>query len=270
MIYGLYVDLLFLINFVVNLLLLLLVNENLGRTATRWRMVLGAGVGAICFFIPFLLNGSVKIEMALGMMIGSIFMILISFPVYSVKMFWRILEIFFSYSILVGGIVLLFLRFMSFFHSNSIDVWWILGVGVLCFIYFRKRKGREYETCICKVTIMQGGKCFVVNALLDSGNSLIEPISGVPVSIIDKECWNLIKGEQKQLARIIPYHSIGKEHGFLEGYRVEELRIEVESMIRIYKNSYVAICEGKIMCEQDCKNPVQMILNPMLLEGEGK
>ena len=51
MVYELYVDSLFLINFVMNLYLLILVDQSCMRTATRMRILLGACVGAVVYVL---------------------------------------------------------------------------------------------------------------------------------------------------------------------------------------------------------------------------
>ena len=45
--YELYLDSLFLLNFGMNLLLLCLVDHSMGHTATWYRLLAGAGVGAV-------------------------------------------------------------------------------------------------------------------------------------------------------------------------------------------------------------------------------
>lgn len=97
-----------------------------------------------------------------------------------------------------------------------------------------------------------------VTALIDSGNSLTEPISGKPVSIIDRgvfcELW-----EQNAPFRAIPYRSIGKKHGILQGYLLPELKIEMEGIEKRFENVYVAVSE-------EYAGGMRMILNPALMQ----
>ena len=55
--YELYVDSLLLINFVMNLYLLMLVSRSSLCTATPGRLLLGALFGAVSYFLPFFLPG---------------------------------------------------------------------------------------------------------------------------------------------------------------------------------------------------------------------
>ena len=56
--YELYFDSLFLLNFGMNLLLLILVDHSTCHTATWYRLTAGAAIGAVCYLLPFLWKGT--------------------------------------------------------------------------------------------------------------------------------------------------------------------------------------------------------------------
>lgn len=58
--YELYLDSLFLLNFGMNLLLLCLVDHSMGHTATWYRLLAGAVVGAVWYLFPFLWKGTAR------------------------------------------------------------------------------------------------------------------------------------------------------------------------------------------------------------------
>ncbi len=265
MYYDLYVDSLLLVNFVMNLYLLLLVNKTLFRTATRKRIVLGAAVGAMFYLLPFFLSGPVWLKYLVGMLPGVTVMILIAFRVRSVGSFFRILESILMYSLLMGGVMLL-IKKIPWMEQRMLGIWGILGTGAfvyLLFGYFVEQKRQKSN--LCKVVMIQNGSRITVTALLDSGNSLIEPISGKPVAIIEKDIAIKLWVEEPHLYRAIPYHSIGKKRGILKGYLLQEMQIETEGVIKICKDTYVAVCEEYIT-----EGHVKMILNPDCLKGEEK
>lgn len=267
MVYELYVDSLFLVNFIMNLLLLLLVDHSLYRTATRRRLVLGAGVGALWYFLPFLFNGPVWLKIVLGICPGSIAMIVIAFRVRCIRTFFRLLERFLIYSVLMGGVMTLLLKWMQGLRDLLAGIWGVLGMGAgfyLLFGYLRDRRDCGHN--LCKATLICKGSRITVTALLDSGNSLVEPISGKPVSVVEKD---LVKGlweEEPRLYRAIPYHSIGKQHGILKGFLLPELRIEVDGVVKNCRDTYIAVCEEYLSDENDNGTHIKMILNPLLLE----
>ena len=56
--YELYLDSMFLLNLGMNLLLLIMVDHSTCRTATWYRLLWGAGIGAVCYLLPFLWKGA--------------------------------------------------------------------------------------------------------------------------------------------------------------------------------------------------------------------
>ena len=97
MYYELYVDSLFLVNFCMNLYLLLLVNERTHRTATRARLILGAAAGAILFLLPFFFNGPAAVRILLGAVAGAAVMLVCAFRVRSAGAFFRLFELLLFY-----------------------------------------------------------------------------------------------------------------------------------------------------------------------------
>ena len=266
MYYELYVDSLFLINFGMNLYLLLLVNRSLFSTATRRRLILGAVIGALFYFLPFFCKGPRWFRFLLGIPGGGIAMIVVAFRVKTINGFLTVLEKMLVYSILMGGTMLLLCRIPGMNKWMS-GLWGVLGVGALLYLlleYLGEKRGKENH--LKRVTLVHGGNQITVKALLDSGNSLVEPISGKPVSIVEKAVLESLWLELPSLYRAIPYHSIGKKRGILKGYLVPEIRIEAEGVMKICKNTYVAVCEEYITSEERDANHVKMILNPRLLE----
>lgn len=265
MYYELYMDSLFLVNFVMNLYLLLLVNQSVMRTATRVRLVLGAGVGAGMYLVLFLFEGAVWLKMLLGFPIGTFLMIVVAFRVRTLHAFWKICEKLFLYSLLLGGTLLLVMRRLSHLPGFTIGIFMVLGGGALLGmgIGYLQQRGKN-KSYLCKATLIHKNNQVTVMALLDSGNSLVEPISGKPVCVIDKKVFSSLWREEA-LYRAIPYHSIGKKRGIMQGYLLPELRIEVDGMVKICQDIYVAVTEEDICRTND---GVRMIVNPELI-GQG-
>ena len=62
--YELYLDSMFLLNLGMNLLLLIMVDHSTCRTATWYRLLAGAGVGAVWYLFPFLWKGTAALYAA--------------------------------------------------------------------------------------------------------------------------------------------------------------------------------------------------------------
>ena len=131
----------------------------------------------------------------------------------------------------------------------------MLVASVIFISAYRRRfeKKRLYT-----VRIVEGGKELDVLALFDTGNVLTDPYTGKPVSIVEENdevlCW---MHEKPQKYRIIPFRSIGKEDGILEGTEVDALIICGKEGQKIEKDAVIALYKGRLSGD----GSFQMILN---------
>ena len=270
--YELYVDSLFLVNFVMNLYLLLLVNKSTFRTATPGRLLFGAAVGGIGGLLPYLLPGPGFVKMGAGIIAGTVGMILMAFPVRSFRMFLKLLEKLLLYSFCMGGALLFLIRAIPGLRNILTGIFGIMGVGGLCFLALKRfwnDGGQEESLCrailICKKVRLE------VIGLVDSGNSLTEPISGKPVCIVTQQVLNDLKEELPAGYRVVPYHSIGKKRGILEGYLLPELKLEIGGITRTFSQVWIAASPQGISEQDNAEaESVKMIVNPMLFSEQKK
>ncbi len=282
MYYELYLDSLFLVNFVMNLYLLLLVNQSTYRTATRMQLVLGAFAGAFCYIMPFFCGGPAWLRYTAGVAAGMAAMYFIAFRIRNFQAFLFISRKFLAYSLLMGGGLLVLIRMIPVLRSFLTGIFGVMGAGAVIFLslfYGQTRKEACGRNSLCKVTLIARGKAVTVTALLDSGNTLEEPISKKPVSVVDSQVLeSLWEGDARaefaghctELGiRAVPYRSVGKSRGILYACLLEEMRIEMEGMAKICKNAYVA-ASGEALSGRGggAVEPVRMILNPAMLHKE--
>lgn len=97
--YELYADSLLLLNFVMNLYLLILVDRSTLRTATGRRLLLGAVFGAVCYFLPFIWAAPPVLKLSVGFLAGTAGMLLLAFPVKGFRMFLKLLKYLMLYSV---------------------------------------------------------------------------------------------------------------------------------------------------------------------------
>lgn len=262
MYYELYVDSLFVVNFVMNLYVLILVNGSTLRTATRRRMFAGAGVGAISYLLPFVVPLPVWIKYPAAFVGGTWLMIHITFRPDGIRGFFKILKWMSMYSFVMGGLLLFAMNTLPFAHYLATEIVAVCGigaVGVMFISWLGERQRRKSIQSSCRATLISSSNRIVVQALLDSGNSLIEPISGKPVSVIDGEIYHKLWGSTERPFRAIPYHSIGRKRGILKGYLLPELELEIDGVTKRLSDVYVAVSD-------ECGS-VPVIVNPAVLNG---
>lgn len=264
--YELYVDSLFLVNFVMNLYILMLVNRSTLRTAAPWRLLFGAALGGGCYLLMFMLNLPVPLKLFLGAA-GAVGMLPVAFPVRGLRNLLKLTEKMLIFSFCMGGALLFLLRSFSVGENALTGIFGILGVGgIVCVFLGRFPWESKPENSFCRVTLVRGEKQVTVSALIDSGNSLVEPISGKPVCVVDEEIFQGLWESGGQLFRAVPYHSIGKKRGILEGYLLPELHVELDGMRKVFHEVYIAVSPETISAADVPEaESIKMIINPRIL-----
>jgi len=144
-------------------------------------------------------------------------------------------------------------------YSNT-----IIGTIIL-FIAFKQVKNKiTKKDMICKIKIKINGKEKTLDAMVDTGNMLKEPITGIPVAVVErtslydllpKEILNntesILGGDFKNIPedikreyipklKIIPFASLGKQNGMLVGIKPEKIEI-INEQTEENKNAIIGI-----------------------------
>lgn len=268
--YELYVDSLFLINFTMNLYLLMLVDHSTLSSAVPWRLLAGALFGAGSYLLLFVIGMALPWKLLLGTA-GALLMLPITFSVRSMRNLLKLTEKMLFFSFGMGGVLLLLIRCFRFAEGVLTSAFGLIAAGGIFLLFWRRFHAQtQQENAICQVTLVRDGASVKAAALIDSGNALVEPISGKPVSIVEEKVFRSLWGSGGQGYRAIPYHSIGKRHGILEGYLLPELQVETDGVCKVVHDVYVAVSPEEISSAGVPEvESVKMIINPRVLT-EGK
>ena len=137
---------------------------------------------------------------------------------------------------------------------NIYDIPWILLIFTAFFVTrltFIKIKNKLYSK-ECKIKIQYNKKYVILNGMIDTGNALKEPVSSMPVLVIDEEILkklfspsatknNLCEFVNPEDFRIIPYKTIANS-GVTYGFLPEKLLFEDKEI----KNTIVAVAPSPI------------------------
>lgn len=246
-IYELYVDTYFLENLVMDAAMLLLVLSLMKKQLVMRRILFAATCGAtvttflLVFRIPsglhyaaitlllglWLMRISMKEKNLQDMILGTVYFYTLAFvftKLFQTGMLW----------------------WRNTSHGMIIALFSIAIMAVATGYMLYQKKTNESEQ-VYKVDILEQGKRIEVQALFDTGNALREPFSGKPVSVIEKEQVKEIWEEKTpEKYRLIPFHSIGKEHGVMRGMEVEEIIIWKGDRKIILHKAVIALYEGKL------------------------
>lgn len=224
-----YLDLLMLLNFGVDYLLLLGTQRFFGSPPNHPRLlaaaVLGAAYSGICLVPGFRFLG--------GILWRLVFLFLMSAVAFGLaKRTSKKAGIFCLLSLALGGMASLAA------HGEAKNL--MLCAGILC-LSCRFLVGTGGGGKMIPLSITHGGQSLHLTALRDTGNLLRDPISGESVLILGqpeaqkltgltlRELENPLETLQNNPLsglRLIPYHAVGKENGLLLGMRIREVTID--------------------------------------------
>lgn len=117
-------------------------------------------------------------------------------------------------------------------------VWPMLCIGAI--VALLCGMGKPGQGNYATVSITHQGKTVELTALLDTGNTLTDPVSGKSVLVVDRDvAWELLGLHEKELTnpvetmrklaipgmRLIPYHAVGQTSGLLLGQSVDQIKI---------------------------------------------
>jgi stage II sporulation protein GA (sporulation sigma-E factor processing peptidase) len=174
-------------------------------------------------------------------------------------------------------------------YGKNISVEQLLLAGLILFILIRGAifiytfYKRSFDK-ICEVTISLDNRQIRLRGLVDTGNSLVEPISKKPVNIVPLEVVKeLLTKKQMNYIRTfleygiesietdwdelsgicyIPYCSVGKKNGLLPAIKVERMRIIQGEKVSEITKPIIGICQNEFVSDKR----YHIILNPKLVD----
>ena len=271
-----YIDIILLENLCMNYIILFATAYIMKIKISHIRIIASSSIGAVYSIMLYMqilpIYSSIFMKIIL-----SVVMVYISYAPKSVKIAIKQLIIFYLISFAFGGCafaLLYFVKPQDIFIKNGVYIGTyplkiaLLGgiVGfIITYIAFKIIKNKATkEEMIYKLKIKINDKTVEVNALLDTGNKLKDPITLVPVIVIEKQkLYNflpeeilenidkIIGGDSNKLIeenikymskfRVIPYNSIGKQNGLMLGFKADEVKIIIDEEERTIKNTIIGI-----------------------------
>lgn len=244
-----YADTLFLINFAVNYMVLLATAKISATYVKRLKIILGALLGSAYALAAVLVAQTLM--QSLGFKLGAaMLMLLICFG--KKPGLLRITLIFFSISAAFGGIVLAVSLIGGGSASEAIVPVslkvlvpsFALSYAVITLLF--KRLGKRRPGGFVHIVIKNDDRKIEMNSLVDTGNTLTDPLSGTGIivaeseavaQLFDKKVAELLRKGQSaaqtleslegsgQPFRLIPYSSVGVSRGMLLAFKPGEIYI---------------------------------------------
>ena len=269
MYYKLYIDSVFVLQMTCNLYLLSLTGRILKCTATHRRIWMGAAAGAamVCIVIAVPVY-AVGIRLLISAVPVSMCMLRAAFRNCRGRKLIHASLVLAGCGFFLGSMMIWILNRLRTVLRGRISLLITLVTGYVSYrillnlILFLQRRKEEYLRTV-EIYVPRSQQKLRIQAFLDTGNHLVDPISGAPVNLIsDRLAKQLESAFIPEKYHAIPYSSVGKDRGVLNAYELPELTIEEQEQIVRKERVIVAICNTGISEE----SIYQMILHPRLLE----
>lgn len=234
-----YIDLLFLLNLTANYLLLLVTGQIAGARLRRGRIALSAALGALYACLIFVPGGAWLAAVPCKLASGA-GMALLAYGRERRLLF--ITLVYFACAAALGGLVMacetLWGGSLTLEHGvlySWVDLRLLLlliaaGYAALTLVF--RRTGRHGGGELVKAEVTLWGEKVTLTALLDSGNTLTDPISNAPVLVAEAERFRQVlppdldpgdpaegakklARDGKRGARLLPYRAVGVPCGML-------------------------------------------------------
>ncbi|MEA5084247.1 MAG: sigma-E processing peptidase SpoIIGA [Lachnospiraceae bacterium] len=289
-----YIDVIFLVNFIMDSMILWIISILDRRKVAFKRIVAGGAVGAFLYclllFLPYL--GS-WINYVLGSFILGI-SVWITFRPKTLKVYIKLKVLSLLASVFVGGIFIAFFYFTKVnstiplaIGNFSIKVMLVLTIVIYAFIKwaggmliseFANRNG------YCRISICFNGKKAEIMALMDTGNFLIEDQNGNKIIIAEfgaikqffstdtqllyyqklspQEILEGITDEHvKTRLQLIPFSSMGTDGGLLTAFKADFAEVFTEKKV-VLKDALLVIYNGRLSTNFSCNG----IINPSIID----
>lgn len=298
---AIYLDIIWLLNFLFDSLLLYLTSLVLKRDVRIWRVLVGGLIGSIIILLS-ITPMNVYLSHPIVKLLFSIFMVLTVFGYKRFKYFFSGLMMFYLTTFLIGGSLIgihYFIQFdmnlaSNFFLANVKGFgdpvsWLFVILGFPLAWHFSRKNFDHMEITkiqydqIVQLEVQLNGRLYHFKGLVDSGNQLYDPITKTPVMfisicrIVDEipeifkkmavDSEEIIMGtksissEWENRMRIIPYKVMGKDHQLIIALKPEKIIIRNKEEVINVEKGLVSFTMQQLSSDDS----FQCIVHPKML-----
>ena len=277
-----YIDIVLIENLIMNYIILFTTAVVLKIKVNHIRLILASLLGAGYSIIAYM--GIIKVYSSIILkIILSVLIIYIAFNPQNIKKMCKDLLLFYLVSFVFGGAAFALIYIIKpqnilmknglFLGTYTLKTVMLGAVVAFCIIIgaFAIIKNKiSKKDMFCEIEILINQKKIKTKAMIDTGNMLKEPITNVPVIVVEhillyscmpKEILNNLKeimgGDFKNIPcdiqekyisklKLIPFSSLGKQDGMLIGIRPEYVKVITDEQEKINKNVIIGIYEKSL------------------------
>lgn len=259
MIYTVYIDVVFAVNTIIDMMVLTILNRVLSYRTTRRRLLAGAVIGGVWSCVLSVCPGLPPLVAGFGTYVAvSSLMAIAAYRLTSIKEIAKSVAGIYLVSVVMGGIMLVIYQHTvagyyaaSFLNGGTPDgvsaaAWLLMAAGAVagCYGFSGGIKGlissMAQRNDLCIVTLKYGEREERVTGLIDTGNRLREPVSGRPVHVATESLCRRLCPVVKGVV-YVPYQSVGTQNGILPAVFIDRMEVEQEGRCYSVEKPLVAI-----------------------------
>ncbi|HHY45036.1 MAG TPA: sigma-E processing peptidase SpoIIGA [Firmicutes bacterium] len=278
MVRYIYWDVLLLTNLAVNYIILLAAGKLSYRNISHWRLALSSLLGSVyavsALVVPLKAAYSLPARIAFGL-----FMVALSYPGARGIALLRVTLCFFLCSAVAAGTALALQSFggriaaqATLFQGEAVVHWYVVAFSLAVLAALPVLANMNGYSSLRRLPLMTievsiGGKTLGLTGLVDTGNNLRDPVSGLPVIVIDWDAlrnlmppgvsaffmstWDAIPAGLPETSvgtrlRLVPYESLSGKMGVLPGFRPDRLALVGKNGLRVFKNAIVCASQERL------------------------
>ncbi len=204
-----YVDIVFLTNFVLDFAMLLAAAKVRNAKPSLWRVGFASAIGASYVLLMFVPALAVFYTFVVKCLFSAV-MIMTAFGYKSFSRFAGLLAAFYAVNAAAAGTIvgfhymlqssgevwsgILFSQTGGYHYALGVSLWLVVGGGAVGAVLFRKvnagakRKEQKAEF-IAEVEVRIGDEAYRCAGLIDTGNHLYDPLTRTPVMVLEASVW---------------------------------------------------------------------------------
>lgn len=273
-----YIDVVLIENLCMNYIILFATGYILKEKRNSIRLILSALIGGIYSIIAYMQILDLYSNMGMKFLL-SVIMVYIAYNAKNIKKMARQIVMFYMVSFVFGGCafaLLYFVKPQEIIMQNGMYVGTyplkiallggIVGFTIMTIAFKVVKAKLRKKDMYCEIQIYLNEKNIKTKAMIDTGNMLKDPITRMPVIVVQKNVLydiipykildnleNIIGGDvPKELYeneniqyiskfRVIPFSSIGKQNGLLLGFKASKVETYFDETKREIQNVVIGI-----------------------------
>ena len=278
-----YLDVVLIENLIMNYIILFATGYILKIKLNHIRLIVSALLGGIYSILAYMEILPIYTNFLMKILL-SVVMVYLAYNAKNIKLLLKQITIFYLTSFVFGGCsfaLLYFIKPQEILMKNGMLIGTyplkiaVLGgivgftISVIAFKVVKRRLNKK--DMFCDITVFVGEKNIKTKAMIDTGNMLKDPITRIPVIVVEKDIlyqiipYKILDNLEKIIGgeisneiyeeevikyiskfRVIPFTSLGKENGMLLGLKVKKVIVEMDFNEEEIKDVIIGIYNKKL------------------------